>query len=191
MTEPPDRESGLTRRENRHGLNRPTIAAVLGCMALMAYASIKAAWGLGSTIGISDAERWESEVANLETWQWLIASWGTVLLDLGAAASLITLSKPPPGKARRSRRLLRRFSSIAAIVVGTVGIVGFTSTSVALVFSDHGHDDVIAPWVFMVVYGSFAAVGAAFIVVISDDHVRDRERSSALGLPRERTGGTS
>lgn len=161
-----------------HGLhptdrNRSRRAAAVGCVALLAYASIKGAWGLGSTVGVVDPDTWESDLAALERWQWFAALWGTVLVDLAATASLVTLAQPPSTRRVALRRHLRRLAGLGAVVVGIVGLGGLAATLASSTGLVPRGSDPLSAWVFIVVYGSFAVVAASFAVVIAEDRRRE------------------
>lgn len=73
-------------------------AAHVGCAAATGYAAIKAAWGLGSTVGVRDSAVFENFMAQIGGP--LIAVWATVLLALLAGAILQSLVQSGAGEYR-------------------------------------------------------------------------------------------
>ena len=67
-------------------------AAYVGCAAAAAYAVLKGAWALGSTLGVSDTAVFEEFLDQLGGP--LVALWATVLLALLAGAILLSLVQP-------------------------------------------------------------------------------------------------
>lgn len=152
--------------------------AVVGVAALACYAFLKASWGLGGTLGVTDVEEWRGTLDDMDGAVRWLAFWGTVLLDVVGALLLVALLAGPQTRVGRGavRRGLRGTAWLGAAVMAVGG--GF-----ALVFSIGEELDWWAPvssgpgplasWVFFVVYGSFLvyAVALAATARLTRDHV--------------------
>lgn len=135
--------------------------AHLGVLAALAYAGLKTAWGFGSTVGVVDVvafERFTSAFGNLE---WL-ATWGTTALALLAATILLALVEP--WGTRLPRRPLRLLAWTGALVLAIPGFLGVGESLLTYVSLLDPHENGMAEWVFLVVYGSFAMLTVAFVV---------------------------
>ena len=135
-----------------------------GVLAALVYAALKAAWGLGSTVGITDAaafERFEDRFGSLG---WL-ATWGTVVPALVAAALLLALVEP--WGRRLPRRPLRIAAWLGAAVLAVPGFAGLAESLMTYAGLVDTHDTGMAGWVFLVVYGSFAVLSVALAIAAS------------------------
>jgi hypothetical protein len=134
--------------------------AAVGVVALACYALLKASWGLGGTIGVTDVGQWREKIDGLDGVVRWMAFWGTVVVDVVGALLLVALLAGPHRRLGRGavRRVLRGLAWVGAVVMTLLG--GY-----ALVFSIGEELDwwspiasgqgPLASWVFFVVYGSF------------------------------------
>lgn len=140
--------------------------AAAGVAVLACYAFLKASWGLGGTLGVTDVDQWRGTIDDMDgTVRWL-AFWGTVVIDVVGALLLVALLAGPRSRLGRGagRRVLRGTAWLGAVVMAAGG--GY-----ALVFSIGEELDWWAPvasgqgplasWVFFVVYGSFVGYAVA------------------------------
>lgn len=129
-----------------------------GVVAALVYAALKAAWGLGSTAGITDPAAFERFVAGFGAFGWA-ATWGTVLLALVAAALLLALVHPC-GR-RLPRRPLEIAAWLGAVVLALPGFPGLAEALLIFAGVLDEHDNGMAEWVFLVTYGAFAVLSVA------------------------------
>jgi hypothetical protein len=134
-----------------------------GWLALGAYASLKTAWALGSTIGIDDVAAWHEHRRSLPPVRQFADLWGTVLAAAIAAVVIALLRTPSsPGTAASwHRRLLQVLAWLGVVAAGPVGVVGLGSVvGPALGLWSEGAG-ALAQWVFVAVYGAFIVVAWA------------------------------
>ena len=129
-----------------------------GVVAALVYAAIKAAWGLGSTVGIADVAAFERFAAGFGRFEWL-ATWGTVVLAVVAAGLLLALVEP--WGRRLPERALRAAAWLGAAVLAVPGFAGLFESLMTYAGLVDAHDNGMAQWVFLVVYGSFAVLSLA------------------------------
>jgi len=135
----------------------------IGLAALGFYAWVKAAWALGSTIGIRDVAEWERVFGELPDFERWLALEGTVVLALlGAILLLLILAdeRTPLGRGGW-RRLIRGAGWIAAVPLGLYAVLALVVT-VAQVVS--GEPSPLAPWVSFGVYLAFLAYAATLVI---------------------------
>ena len=134
-------------------------AALLGCAAAAGYAVLKAAWALGSTVGVNaDAMAWEEFLA--EMGGRTLALWGTVLLALLASAILLSMVQP---WGRRVPRRLR--ASLAWLGFATMAPIGLARLGQTLFDAIAGNPfPLLAPAIYIYVYSCFVVLGLTFAV---------------------------
>lgn len=133
-------------------------AAHLGCAAAAGYAVLKAAWSLGSTIGVRDTAAFEGFVAKLGGP--LIAGWATVLLALLAGAILQSLVQP--WGRRVPRRLRASLAWLGFAIMTPVGLLSLGQTVADAVAGNPF--PMLTPTVYIWVYGCFVVLGLSFAV---------------------------
>ena len=135
-------------------------AAYIGVAAALGYATLKAIWGAGGTIGVNGTPVWHDELSSLK---WILASWGTVAVAVLAAGILLALVQ---GWGRAvPRRALRALAWTGCVVMTTVGLIGtgeVLAYAVGLVDMSADEPGDLAPAVYGFVYGSFLVLGVAF-----------------------------
>ncbi|MDQ3630439.1 MAG: hypothetical protein M3417_04010 [Actinomycetota bacterium] len=135
-------------------------AAYIGVAAALGYATLKAIWGGGGTIGVNGTPVWHDELSSLT---WILASWGTVALAALAAGILLALVQ---GWGRAGpRRALRALAWTGCVVMTTVGLIGtgeVLAYAAGLVDMSADEPGDLAPAVYGYVYGSFLVLGVAF-----------------------------
>ena len=134
-------------------------AALLGCAAAAGYAVLKAAWALGSTVGVNaDPAAWEEFLA--EMGGRTLALWGTVLLALLASAILLSMVQP---WGRRVPRRLR--ASLAWLGFATMAPIGLARLGQTLFDAIAGNPfPLLAPAIYIYVYSCFVVLALAFAV---------------------------
>ena len=142
-----------------------------GVVAALVYAALKAAWGLGSTVGITDPAAFERFEAGFGAWSWA-ATWGTVLLAFVAVALLLALVEPWGRRLRR--RPLRIAAWCGAVVLAVAGVPALGESLLSVAGVVDAHDNGLAEWVFVVVYGAFSVLSVA--LASSAWHSRERGR---------------
>ncbi len=158
--------------------NQARTAAHLGCAAAAGYAVLKAAWALGSTVGVrADAATWDQFLAHFGGP--LLALWGTVLLALLAGA--ILLSMVQPWGRRVPRRLRASLAWLGFAIMATYGLLGLGATIAGAIAGNPF--PLLTPAIYIYVYGCFVVLGLAF------GFTTWRTRNPAAGpatLPRSR-----
>ena len=132
--------------------------AYAGVVAALVYATLKAAWGLGATVGITDMAAFDRFVAGFGSFEW-IATWGTVVLALLAAGLLLALVEP--WGQRLPRRTLRAAAWFGAAVLAVPGFAGVAESVLTYAGVLDEHDNGMAEWVFLLTYGSFSMLSIA------------------------------
>jgi hypothetical protein len=127
-----------------------------GVAAALAYAALKAAWGLGSRVGVTDPEAFDAFAARFGALEW-VATWGTVALALVAAGLLLALL-------RVRARPLRVAAWLGAAVLAIPGFGGLAEALLIAAGAIDAHDNGLAPWVFVLTYGAFSVLAVAFVV---------------------------
>ena len=155
-------------------------AAMAGCAGVLGYGWLKVAWGLGSTVGVRDVMAWNARISELAGWQWFLAMWGTVLLDVVAAAMFVALAASTVGSPTPAshRRLLRALAWLGVLLTGPVGVIGLASVFGPVVGFGSNDEGPLATWVFVLVYGSFCVIGVSFAVAARANARLDRKRRS-------------
>lgn len=138
-----------------------------GVLAAVAYAALKAAWGFGSTVGVTDVTAFERFTASFGDFEWL-ATWGTTALALVAAAILLALVEP--WGARLPRLPLRLLAWAGAAGLAVPGFLGVGESLLTYAGLLDAHDNGLAEWVFLTVYGSFAVLAVAFVAAALPRH---------------------
>ena len=138
-----------------------------GVAAATAYGALKTAWGLGSTVGVTDRAALDRFVAGFGKFEWL-ATWGTVALA-GVAAALLLALVEPWGK-RLPRRPLRVAAWLGAVVLAFPGFAGLTESLLTYAGVLETHDNGLAEWVFLLTYASFAMLAVALVVAARSNH---------------------
>ena len=156
----------ITRRRpphDRHKRMQPTphpqarLAAHIGSVAAAAYALLKAAWGMGSRIGVrADAATWKAFVD--EVGGPLLAAWGTVALALLAAAILQSLVQP--WGRRVPLRLRASLAWLGFAVMTPIGLVSLAHTLAGILTSKPF--PLLTPLIYIWTYTCFIALGLAF-----------------------------
>jgi len=133
-------------------------AAYMGCAAAATYASLKIAWALGSTFGVTDPVLFEEFLQSIGGP--LVALWATVALALMAAAILLSFVKP---WGSRVPQPLRPALPWMGAIMAPLGLVGLGQTIVGVIA---GHPfEMLAPAIYIAVYACFTVIGSAFAVV--------------------------
>jgi hypothetical protein len=134
-------------------------AVHLGCAAAAGYAVLKAAWALGSTVGVrADAATWDDFLAGFGGP--MIALWGTVLLALFASAILQSLVRP--WGRRVPWRLPASLAWLGFAIMTPLGLLSLGHTlSAALAGKPF---PLLAPAIYTWVYGCFLVLGLAFAI---------------------------
>ncbi len=135
-------------------------AAYIGVAAALGYATLKAVWGAGGTVGVNGTPVWQDELSSVK---WMLASWGTVALAALAAGILLALVQGW-GHAL-PRRVLRVLAWTGCVVMTTVGLIGtgeVLAYAVGLLNMSVDEPGDLAPAVYGYVYGSFLVLGVAF-----------------------------
>ena len=152
-------------------------AAHVGCAAATGYAAIKAAWGLGSTVGVRDSAVFEDFMAQIGGP--LIAVWVTVLLALLAAAILQSLVQP--WGRRIPRRLRASLAWLGFAIMTSVGLLSLAGTVASAVAGQPG--PMLSPAIYFYVYTCFVVLGLSFAVTAW--RTRHNE-APAASVPRRR-----
>ncbi len=134
-----------------------------GVTAATLYALLKAAWGAGASLGVRDPAALERFEASFGDLRWL-ATWGTVVPALVAVGLLVA-------RARRvgPQRLVRVLCWAGAVVLVVPGTLG-TAQALLVVLgvlqpgTDASHT-ALAPWTFLLTYGCFGVLCAAFVAL--------------------------
>ena len=155
----------------------------IGLLALAWYAALKAAWAMGSRIGIEDAAAWDRAFGELTEVQYWAALWGTDLLALAGALVLVAvladratpLGRPPV------RGVLRSASWLAAALLGLFALAALGSTGVTDLRVSRGEaaPSPMAAWVYYGVYGAFLTYALALIAALVRTRDRRHPRRSA------------
>ncbi|MFE0192862.1 hypothetical protein [Streptomyces sp. NPDC058989] len=128
--------------------------AVLACAP---YLTLKLLWVLGFDIGVVDPDRFGRAV-------WIAANAFTFLLDTIAAAVAHTLTRPTGRRAPAWLLLLPLWTASGLLVPLITGVVGGSLAGLVTgARNPMGSDDLIAPWVFGVVYGGFLVEGVTLL----------------------------
>lgn len=172
MTEQPRRTTRTTIRR------RVAVATVLVCLP---YLGLKVAWALGATIGVrSDTFADATRGANLLT------------AGLEIIAILLALAFVHPS-ARRLPPFVVAFPTWVATGLLTPVALGFLLGAPLQILTGGGNplaDDVLAGWVFVLVYGGFV-LEAVLLLLGFVLYARDRwPVVTGGGRPREGWGGT-
>lgn len=136
------------------------IAAYIGVAAAIAYGTLKAIWGAGGTVGVNGTPVWHDELSSLN---WILASWGTVVLAALAAGILLALVQEW-GRAL-PRRALGGLAWTGCVVMTAVGLIGtgeVVAYAAGLLDMSVEEPGDLAPWVYGYVYGSFLVLGTSF-----------------------------
>ncbi|MDQ3880634.1 MAG: hypothetical protein M3295_06150 [Chloroflexota bacterium] len=133
-------------------------AAHVGCAAAAAYAAVKTAWGLGSTVGVRDTAVLEDFMGQIGGP--LIAVWATVFLALLASAILQSLVQP--WGRRVPRRLRASLASLGFATMIPVGLLGLTGTIAKAIAGQP--DPMLTPAIYIGVYSCFVVLGLSFAV---------------------------
>jgi hypothetical protein len=137
---------------------------VVGCVALLGYASLKAHWALGGTLGVTDVAAWRAALAALTSVERFLAFWGTVLLDAVGAVVLLGLLHRRPRTLGVPRRVWRVLAWLGALVMGvlaTTALVVTLGPMLGLWWEDPDAQGPLAVWVFLFVYSCFAVFALA------------------------------
>ena len=133
------------------------LAAHIGSVAAVAYALLKAAWGMGSRIGVrADAATWKAFVDDVGGP--LLAAWGTAALALLAAAILQSLVQP--WGRRVPRRLRSSLAWLGFAIMTPIGLVSLGHTLADILTS--APFPVLTPFTYIWTYACFIALGLAF-----------------------------
>ena len=151
-------------------------AAHVGCAAAAGYGAIKAAWGLGSTVGVRDSAVFEDFMAQLGGP--LIAVWATVLLALIAGAILQSLVQP--WGRRVPRRLRASLAWLGFAIMTPIGLLGLAGTVAKAVAGQP--DPMLTPPSSVGVYSCFVVLGLSFALTAW----RTRHPEGTLAVPRPR-----
>ncbi len=152
-------------------------AAHVGCAAAAGYGAIKAAWGLGSTVGVRDSAVFAGFMAQIGGA--LIAVWATVLLALVAGAILQSLVQPWGG--RVPRRLRASLAWLGFAIMTPVGLLSLAGTVAKAVAGQP--DPMLSPAIYIYVYTCFVVLGLSFAV--SAWRTRPNQ-APAASVPRRR-----
>lgn len=134
-------------------------AALLGCAAAAGYAVLKAAWALGSTVGVNaDAAGWEDFLALMGGP--MLALWGTVLLALLAGAILLSLVQP--WGRRVPRRLRASLAWLGFAVMMPIGLLRLSETIIGAIAGNAF--PLLTPAIYIYVYACFVVLGLTFAV---------------------------
>lgn len=153
-------------------------AAHLGCAAAAGYAALKAAWALGSTLGVNaDAAAWQDFLALMGGRT--LALWGTVLL--AGLAGAILLSMVQTWGRRVPRRLRASLAWLGFATMTTVGLDGLGRTLADAIAQNPS--PLLTPAIYVYVYACFVVLGLAFAVTAWRTRVPRTARVS-VGAPR-------
>ncbi len=131
-------------------------AAYLGCTAAAGYAVLKAAWALGSTLGVSDTKVFEEFQDQLGGA--LVAMWATVVL--AALAGAILLSLVQPWGRRIPRRLRASLAWLGFAVMAPFGLLSLAANIAKAIAGDPF--PMLTPAIYIFVYCCFVVLGLAF-----------------------------
>ena len=167
---------------------RRSVAAVLGLTAMVAYASLKVAWALGSGVGITDIAAWDRAFGDFGPVEHWLALWGTVVLAaFGAVLLLLVLADgaTPVGRPPL-RRPFRALAWVIAVVVGAFAVVALISTILSDVAAlrDGSDPSPMAAWVYYGVYASFLAYAGALAGALVPERGRTEGRVPPQARPR-------
>ncbi|MBA3672863.1 MAG: DUF3995 domain-containing protein [Gemmatimonadaceae bacterium] len=138
--------------------DRQTVTtAYVGCAAAAAYAALKSAWALGSTLGVSDTAVFEEFLDQLGGP--LVALWATVLLALLAGAILLSLVQP---WGRRIPRRLRASLAWLGAIMAPLGLMRLGQTIAEAIAGDPF--PMLTPATYISVYMCFTVLGLTFAV---------------------------
>jgi len=132
-------------------------AAYVGCAAAAAYAALKGAWALGSTLGVSDGEVFAAFLKQLGGP--LVALWATVLLALLACAILLSLVQP---WGRRIPRPLRASLAWLGAIMAPIGLIRLGVTIAETIAGNPF--PMLTPATYISVYMCFTVLGLTFAV---------------------------
>ncbi len=156
-------------------------AAHLGCAAAAGYAVLKAAWALGSTVGVNaDAVAWERFLAAMGGRT--LALWGTVLLALLASAILLSLVQP--WGRRVPRRLRATLAWLGFATMAPVGLIRLGQTLAEVTAGDAF--PLLTPAIYIYVYACFVVLGLSFAVTAWRTRERPVGDASAPSRPVRR-----
>lgn len=130
-------------------------AAYVGCVAAAGYAALKAAWALGSTLGVRDTALVEEFLDQLGGP--LVALWATVLLALLAGAILLSLVQP---WGRRIPRRLRASLAWLGAIMAPFGLMRLGQTIAEAIAGDPF--PMLTPAIYISVYVCFTVLGLTF-----------------------------
>jgi len=130
----------------------------VGCAAAAAYAVLKSAWALGSTLGVSDTAVFEEFLDQLGGP--LVALWATVLLALLAGAILLSLVQSWGG--RIPRRLRASLAWLGFVVMAPFRLLRLGQTIAEAIAGEPF--PMLTPAIYISVYVSFTVLGLAFAV---------------------------
>jgi hypothetical protein len=133
-------------------------AAYVGCAAAAAYAALKGAWALGSTLGVSDTAVFEEFIDQLGGP--LVGLWATVLLALLACAILLSLVQP------WGRRIPRRLRASLAWLGAIMAPLGLMRLGVTIAETIAGNPfPMLTPATYISVYVCFTVLRLTFAVM--------------------------
>ena len=133
-------------------------AAHVGCAAATGYGAIKAAWGLGSTVGVRDSAVLEDFMAQIGGP--LLAVWATVVLALLAGAILQSLVQP--WGHRIPRRLRASLAWLGFAIMTPIGLLSLAGTVAKAVAGQP--EPMLSPAIYVYVYSCFVVLGLSFAV---------------------------
>ena len=134
----------------------PAAWAGLGIAGLLGHGTLKAVWALGGTWGSPTRPAGAVTSPPSPVPSCPPRSWSTVVLDL-AGLALVPLLARAAGRGG-APPLLRVVAWLGVVVLGIASVAGLLAT--VTVPSPAGTDP-LAPWVHLVVYGSFGLVALA------------------------------
>ena len=154
----------------RSASSRPWLIGAAGLSALALYAMLKAAWAMGSRVGIEDVAAWDRAFGQLSDLQHWAALWGTDLLALAAAIVLVAVlaDRSTPLGRSPARGVVRAASWTGGILFGLFALTALGSTILTDVAVSRGDADPapMASWVYYGVYGSFLVYALALVAAL-------------------------
>jgi hypothetical protein len=135
----------------------------------------------GSTVGVRDVMAWNVGISELAGWQWFLAMWRTVLLDVVAAAIFVALAASTVGFPHScvASTVAARPGVARRFAHRTVGVIGLASVVGPVVGFGSNGEGPLATWVLVLVYGSLCVIGVSFAVAARANARLDRKRRSA------------
>lgn len=130
---------------------------VAGLVALAVYALLKAAWGLGSRIGIDDPTEFDRVFGSLSSFGFWLATWGTVLLALAGAVLLLLVAAD---HRTRVHGLIRGSAWAVSVLLGVGAMVALVATAL------RNGPSPFAVWVSYLTYGSFLIYSVSLVYVL-------------------------